>query len=241
MHNSSRVDSYQLHSNNGIWSLVLYLNSFDAYNSPVRRPDARVLPLYLVSSYRTVGAAATCPLRCLLLLGLEGLLAVAPDHDDREEGADDSGEEDDQDHRDANGPDAGKEQRVQDVVLVDEGLCMCQRIAGEERTREESHVGHKKLCAHHEQSPDGVVDEDGSGCDEHAESNEAVELPLLAVIPMLFFSVTYHCECESKERGDGSLVSVRGRCGGSSSQQLAHDGELGSRGGGRGKAAGPQG
>ena len=75
---------------------------------------------------------ATCPLRCLLLLGLEGLLAVAPDHDHGEEGADDGGEEDDQDHRDANGPDAGEEERVQDVVLVDKGLlevsihgCMC--------------------------------------------------------------------------------------------------------------------
>jgi hypothetical protein len=114
---------------------------------------------------------------------------------------------------------------VQDVVLVDEGLCMCQRAAAEKRTREESHVGRQELCAHHEQSPDGVVDEDGSGCDEHAESNEAVELPLLAVVSVLVFPVTCHCERESKERGDGSLVGVRGRCGGSSSQQLAHDGE----------------
>jgi hypothetical protein len=53
MHSSSRVDSIQLHCNNGIWSLVLSLDSFDAYNSPVRRPDARVLPLYLIS-YRIV-------------------------------------------------------------------------------------------------------------------------------------------------------------------------------------------
>ena len=52
-----------------------------------------------------------------------------PSFDHGEEGADDGGEEDDQDHRDANGPDAGKEQRVQDVVLVDEGLSTCQYLA----------------------------------------------------------------------------------------------------------------
>lgn len=70
-------------------------------------------------------ATATCPLRSLLLLGLEGLLAVAPDHDNGKEGADDGSEEDNQDYRDADGPDAGKEERVQDVVFVDEGLYMC--------------------------------------------------------------------------------------------------------------------
>lgn len=68
---------------------------------------------------------ATCPLRGLLLLGLECLLAVAPYHDHGKERADDGGEEDDQDHRDADGPDAGEEERVQDVVLVNEGLWGC--------------------------------------------------------------------------------------------------------------------
>jgi len=84
----------------------------------MRRPYARVLPLYL----DRCSTAATCPLRCLLLLGLECLLAVAPYHNNGEERADDRGEEDDQNHRDAYGPDAGEEERVQDVVLVDEGL-----------------------------------------------------------------------------------------------------------------------
>ena len=65
---------------------------------------------------------ATCPLRCLLLLGLKSLLAVAPYHDNGEEATDDSGEEDDEDHRDADGPDAGEEERMQDVVLIDERL-----------------------------------------------------------------------------------------------------------------------
>ncbi len=89
----------------------------------MRRPYARVVPLYLVSCCATT---ATCLLRCLLLLGLEGLLAVAPYHDHGKEGADDGGEQDDEDHRDTNGPDAGKEQRVQDVVLVDKRLRRCQ-------------------------------------------------------------------------------------------------------------------
>lgn len=37
--------------------------------------------------------------------------------------------------------------------------------------------------SYHKQRPDGVVDEDGSGCDEHAESYEAVELRLLDMEP----------------------------------------------------------
>lgn len=91
---------------------------------------------YPYTSCRAHGGA-TCPLRSLLLLGLEGLLAVAPYHDDGEEGADDGGEQDNENHRDADGPDAGEEERVQDVVLVDEGLesvsveagaCACQCV-----------------------------------------------------------------------------------------------------------------
>jgi hypothetical protein len=61
-------------------------------------------------------------LRGLFLLGLEGLLAIAPYHDDGQEGADNGGEEDDEDDGDANGPDTGQEERVQQVVLVDKGL-----------------------------------------------------------------------------------------------------------------------
>jgi hypothetical protein len=63
-----------------------------------------------------------CSLRCLFLLGLEGLLAIASYHDDGQERADDGGEEDDEDDGDADGPDAGQEERVQQVVLVDKGL-----------------------------------------------------------------------------------------------------------------------
>jgi hypothetical protein len=70
-------------------------------------------------------------LRCFLLLGFEGLLAIALDHDDREEAADDGGAQDDENDRDADGPDAWEEERVEDVVIVDEWLHM-------------SVVGHKK-------------------------------------------------------------------------------------------------
>jgi hypothetical protein len=34
--------------------------------------------------------------------------------------------------------------------------------------------------SYHEQCPDGVVDEDGGCCDEHAEAHEAVELRVVS-------------------------------------------------------------
>jgi hypothetical protein len=34
--------------------------------------------------------------------------------------------------------------------------------------------------SYHEQCPDGVVDEDGGCCDEHAETHEAVELRVVS-------------------------------------------------------------
>lgn len=58
----------------------------------------------------------------LLLLRLEGLLPVAPYHDYREKTADDGGAENEQDDGNANGPDTGQEERVEEVVVVDEGL-----------------------------------------------------------------------------------------------------------------------
>jgi hypothetical protein len=62
-------------------------------------------------------------LRCLLLLGFESLLAIALYHDDGEEAADDGRAEDDEDDRDADGPDAWEEEGVEEVVIVDEWLC----------------------------------------------------------------------------------------------------------------------
>jgi hypothetical protein len=88
---------------------------------------------------------------CLLLcrrLGLGGLLPVAADHDDAEEGADHGGTEEDEDYGDADGPDARGEEVLEGVVRVDEG---------------------------HQQGPDGVVEEDDRGCHEHGEAYEFVE------------------------------------------------------------------
>lgn len=55
-------------------------------------------------------------------LGLRGLLPVAPDHDDAQEGADDGGAQQDQDDGYADGPLARGEEAVQRVVEVHEGL-----------------------------------------------------------------------------------------------------------------------
>lgn len=84
----------------------------------------------------------------LRLRRLERLLPVAPDHDAGEEAADDGAAEQDQDDGDADGPDARREERLERVVLVDEG---------------------------HQQGPHGVVGEDGGCYDEHGESDEAIE------------------------------------------------------------------
>jgi hypothetical protein len=56
------------------------------------------------------------------LLGFESLLAIALDHDDGKEAANNSRAEDDEDDRDADGPDAWEEQGVEEVVIVDEWL-----------------------------------------------------------------------------------------------------------------------
>ena len=44
------------------------------------------------------------------------------------------------------------------------------------------HVAEPGRCvkAYHEQSPHGVVDEDGSRCDEHAETYKAIGLPIVS-------------------------------------------------------------
>lgn len=53
---------------------------------------------------------------------LEGLFAVAPDHDQRQEAADDGAAGEDQDDGQADGPDAGGEQRLRGMRRVDKGL-----------------------------------------------------------------------------------------------------------------------
>ncbi len=61
-----------------------------------------VPPSFLIALFQNLGS--------LLLLCLERLLSVAPYHNDRQETANHGGAQDDQDHRDANSPDAGKEE-----------------------------------------------------------------------------------------------------------------------------------
>jgi hypothetical protein len=62
---------------------------------------------------------------CLLLrssLGLGSLLLVAADHNDTEEGSDNRGTEKNEDDRDADGPNAGREEALQRVAFIDKGL-----------------------------------------------------------------------------------------------------------------------
>lgn len=62
---------------------------------------------------------------CLLLrgsLGLGGLLPVAPDHNHGQERTDDGAAEEDEDDGDADGPDPGREEVLERVVVVDERL-----------------------------------------------------------------------------------------------------------------------
>ena len=65
---------------------------------------------------------ATCRLGRLLLLCLEGLLAIAPYHDSGEESADNGSGKDNEDDGNADGPDAGREEGLDRVRVVDEGL-----------------------------------------------------------------------------------------------------------------------
>jgi hypothetical protein len=81
-------------------------------------------------------------------LGLGGLLPVASNHDDTKEGADDSGADKEEDDGDADGPDAGKEEVLERMVVIDEG---------------------------HQKSPDRVVEKDDGGSHEHGEADEFVE------------------------------------------------------------------
>ena len=55
-------------------------------------------------------------------LGLRSLLLVAPNHDHAKERPNDSGTEEDDNDGDANGPNARREEVLERVVVVDEGL-----------------------------------------------------------------------------------------------------------------------
>jgi hypothetical protein len=81
-------------------------------------------------------------------LGLCSLLLVAPNHDHAKEGANNSGTEEDDDDGDANSPNAGREEVLERVIVVDKG---------------------------HEKSPDSVVGEDDGSGHEHGETDDFVQ------------------------------------------------------------------
>lgn len=69
---------------------------------------------------------------CLLLrrsLGLCGLLPVASNHNDAEEGTDNGRDDEDENYGDADGPDARGEEVLERVVGIDEGLAGALVIA----------------------------------------------------------------------------------------------------------------
>lgn len=64
----------------------------------------------------------------LCLLRLEGLLSVTLDHDEGEEASDNSSTNEDQDDRDANGPDTWREERLRGVHRINKWLSLVVRI-----------------------------------------------------------------------------------------------------------------
>ncbi|KAK3071410.1 hypothetical protein LTR53_008687 [Teratosphaeriaceae sp. CCFEE 6253] len=86
-----------------------------------------------VHAHHTVLRRSNLPsrrlLHPLLLPRLERLLSITPDHDHTEEAADDRAAEQQEDDGDADGPDAGREEGLQGMVGVDEGLAQ-KRVSG---------------------------------------------------------------------------------------------------------------
>lgn len=108
--------------------------------NPAQFPNARERVTLHLSSLRLL----LLRLRCF-----RRLFAVTPNHDHAQEASYNCAAEQEEDDGDANGPDAGREEGLNGVRVVDE---------------------------RHEKRPDGVVGEDGAGDDEHCEAYEAVEL-----------------------------------------------------------------
>jgi hypothetical protein len=75
------------------------------------------------STFKTQGL-----LRLLRLSRFGGFFAIAPHHDDAQETAHDGAAQQQQDDGDADGPDAGREEGLDRVRVVDEGLCWVLEI-----------------------------------------------------------------------------------------------------------------
>lgn len=142
---------------------------------------------------------------------LRRLLLVGADHDHGEERAHDGRPEEDEDNGDADGPDARWEERVERMVVINEWLERRASVSwlfmGTEGFKDETVVMSVLVVlvlaraiarlrglgdtdadpdevlglSHHQQGPDGVVEEDGGRNDEHREADEAVELRGLQV------------------------------------------------------------
>lgn len=121
----------------------------------------------------------------LRLRSLGRSLPIAPNHHHAQEASDHSAAKEKEDDRDANGPDAGRKEGLDEVGVVDEGLfwllvcvmafpgpCLLL-VAISEGFRS---VGNGFRRSYHEKSPDSVVGEDSAGDNKHCEAYETVEL-----------------------------------------------------------------
>lgn len=78
----------------------------------------------------TIVPILATPLRLLLRrsLGLGGLLPVASDHDGAQERTDNGTTNEDEDDGDADGPNAGRKEVLERVVVINEGLSAGVRV-----------------------------------------------------------------------------------------------------------------
>lgn len=120
----SKLPSNQAHSSNAnvypiFHTLFLHYPSIEnalpipcslsKSSSPKRLPLLRLLAPLRLSRFRS-------------------FLAIAPHHDDAQETAHDGAAQQQQDDGDADGPDAGREEGLDRVRVVDEGLCWVLEI-----------------------------------------------------------------------------------------------------------------
>ena len=108
-------------------------------------------------------------------LGLGRLLPVTPDHDDAEERSDHGRAHEDEDDGDSNGPYPRREEVLERVVVIDEGLKVAWRL---ERSRAGRSGGQQRTARRaslnstdHEKGPDCVVEEHDGSSHEHGEAD----------------------------------------------------------------------
>ena len=87
-------------------------SSFDSVGSGTAKYDYTVYSTYALRSSLLLSRS----------LGLGGLLSVASDHDHAQEGPNNGGTEENEDDGDTDSPDAGREEVLKRVVVIDKGL-----------------------------------------------------------------------------------------------------------------------